>query len=98
MTFLPRAAPDTTVPESVAALEWQQRALCTQADPDSFFPEKGEPSEAKRVCIACPVRVDCLDYALANGEQFGIWGGLTETELRRVKNRRATLIRGKAAA
>lgn len=79
-------------------MSWQQRALCTQTDPDSFFPEKGESSEAKQVCMSCPVRVDCLDYALANGEQSGIWGGLTETELRSVQTRRATLIRGKAAA
>lgn len=69
-------------------LEWQERALCAQTDPEAFFPEKGGSTrEAKRVCLACEVRADCLEYALANDERFGIWGGLSERERRRVKKR-----------
>ena len=66
--------------------EWQERALCAQTDPEAFFPEKGGSTrEAKRVCMSCEVRVQCLDYALENDERFGIWGGLSERERRRVK-------------
>lgn len=70
------------------AVDWQERALCAQTDPESFFPEKGGSTrEAKRVCMSCEVRVPCLEYALANDERFGIWGGLSERERRRVKRR-----------
>ncbi len=69
-------------------LEWQERALCAQTDPEAFFPEKGGSTrEAKRVCLSCDVRVECLDYALGNDERFGIWAGLSERERRRVKKR-----------
>jgi WhiB family transcriptional regulator, redox-sensing transcriptional regulator len=69
-------------------LEWQERALCAQTDPEAFFPEKGGSTrEAKRVCLSCEVRVECLEYALSNDERFGIWGGLSERERRRVKKR-----------
>jgi WhiB family redox-sensing transcriptional regulator len=74
--------------ELPAELEWQERALCAQTDPEAFFPEKGGSTrEAKRVCLACEVRVECLEYALANDERFGIWGGLSERERRRIKKR-----------
>ncbi len=65
---------------------WQDRALCAQTDPEAFFPEKGGSTrEAKRICVGCEVKAECLDYALANDERFGIWGGLSERERRRVK-------------
>jgi WhiB family redox-sensing transcriptional regulator len=74
--------------EVLGELEWQERALCAQTDPEAFFPEKGGSTrEAKRVCMSCEVRVQCLDYALENDERFGIWGGLSERERRRVKKR-----------
>ena len=74
--------------EVAAELEWQERALCAQTDPEAFFPEKGGSTrEAKRVCMSCEVRVQCLDYALENDERIGIWGGLSERERRRVKKR-----------
>ena len=69
-----------------ATLRWQAQALCSQTDPDAFFPEKGGSTrEAKRVCLACTVRVECLEYALENDERFGIWGGMSERERRRLK-------------
>ncbi|PJJ58530.1 WhiB family redox-sensing transcriptional regulator [Mumia flava] len=67
---------------------WQDRALCAQTDPEAFFPEKGGSTrEAKRVCLTCEVRDECLEYALAHDERFGIWGGLSERERRKVKKR-----------
>lgn len=67
-------------------LGWQERALCSQTDPEAFFPEKGGSTrEAKKVCRACDVRAECLEYALAHDERFGIWGGLSERERRRLK-------------
>ena len=65
---------------------WQDRALCSQTDPEAFFPEKGGSTrEAKKVCRGCEVRADCLEYALERDERFGIWGGLSERERRRLK-------------
>ena len=68
--------------------EWQERALCAQTDPEAFFPEKGGSTrEAKRICQGCEVRAECLEYALGHDERFGIWGGLSERERRKLKKR-----------
>jgi WhiB family transcriptional regulator, redox-sensing transcriptional regulator len=70
------------------ALGWQTDALCAQTDPEAFFPEKGGSTrDAKRICTSCDVRDQCLDYALQNDERFGIWGGLSERERRKLKRR-----------
>ena len=72
--------------DDAGELGWQDRALCAQTDPEAFFPEKaGSTREAKRVCRSCDVRAECLEYALENDERFGIWGGLSERERRRLK-------------
>jgi WhiB family redox-sensing transcriptional regulator len=72
--------------EDDGALGWQERALCAQTDPEAFFPEKGGSTrEAKKVCLSCDVRGECLEYALSNDERFGIWGGLSERERRKLK-------------
>ena len=69
---------------------WQLQANCMGVDPDLFFPERGASTrEAKEVCRGCVVREDCLEYALANGEKFGIWGGMSERERRRLRRARA---------
>ncbi len=66
--------------------DWHGRALCAQTDPEAFFPEKGGSTrDAKKICVGCDVRSECLSYALANDERFGIWGGLSERERRRLK-------------
>lgn len=71
------------IPET---LPWAPYAKCLQADPEAFFPEKGGSTrEAKRICARCDVREECLEYALATDERFGIWGGLSERERRRLK-------------
>ncbi len=68
------------------AAEWQLKALCAQTDPEAFFPEKGGSTrDAKKICQSCEVRDECLDYALENDERFGIWGGLSERERRRLR-------------
>ena len=70
----------------IAKLPWGDQAKCLQADPETFFPEKGGSTrDAKAICQGCPVREECLEYALANDERFGIWGGLSERERRRLK-------------
>ncbi|MCR2785232.1 MULTISPECIES: WhiB family transcriptional regulator [unclassified Microbacterium] len=67
-------------------LAWQTDALCSQTDPEAFFPEKGGSTrDAKRICTSCDVRSECLEYALNNDERFGIWGGLSERERRKLK-------------
>jgi len=64
---------------------WVEDALCAQTDPEVFFPEKGGSTrEAKAVCAACFVAAECLDYALTAGERFGIWGGSSERERRKL--------------
>lgn len=72
------------------APDWQGKANCMGTDPDLFFPERGESADkAKEVCRGCVVREDCLEYALANGEKFGIWGGMARNERNRIRRSRA---------
>ena len=81
-------APVAFEPEPLPATtdQWQDRALCAQTDPEAFFPEKGGSTrEAKKICLGCDVRKECREYALAHDERFGIWGGLSERERRRLK-------------
>ena len=69
--------------------EWQLRANCMGVDPELFFPERGSSTrEAKEVCRGCVVAQECLEFAIANGEKFGIWGGMSERERRRVRRGR----------
>lgn len=66
--------------------DWVSKARCVEVDADIFFPEKGQSGtarEAKQICGTCEVADQCLDYALRNGEPFGVWGGHTERERRR---------------
>jgi WhiB family transcriptional regulator, redox-sensing transcriptional regulator len=68
---------------------WVEGALCAQTDPEVFFPKDGGPiGRARRVCAACPVVADCLEYALANEEAFGVWGGTSPLERRRMRRAR----------
>ncbi len=63
------------------------KALCRTQDPELFFPEKGGSSrEAKRICGGCVVRIECLNYALRRDERYGVWGGFSERERRRLKH------------
>jgi len=71
---------------------WTVDALCAQTDPEAFFPEKGGSTrEAKAVCARCTVSAECLTYALDHEERFGIWGGVSERDRRKL---RATAVLG----
>lgn len=76
------------------AAGWREAAVCRQADPELFFPigsagmAAAENQRAKAVCAACPVRRPCLTYALATGQEFGIWGGRDENERRLLHRQR----------
>jgi WhiB family redox-sensing transcriptional regulator len=62
-------------------MNWRDRASCRTSDPEIFFPISTKPEfalEALRVCATCPVREECLDWALEHRVSDGIWGGLTE--------------------
>ena len=62
---------------------------CRGMDPDIFFPDRGESlSPAKAICAECIVQVECLEYALDNRERFGVWGGTSERERRRLRRSR----------
>lgn len=86
-------------------LNWQQRAACRTEDPALFFGPSGERQPerevrermAKFVCARCPVRTDCLDYAVARREEHGVWGGLSEDERRSGRRRLVRAVRARAA-
>lgn len=68
--------------------DWRESALCAQTDPEAFFPPKGGTMrDAKRVCAACDVTAQCLAYALATGQDEGIWGGTTRDERRAMRRK-----------
>jgi WhiB family redox-sensing transcriptional regulator len=71
-------------------LAWQDLANCRGADPDLFFPERGASTRtAKGICRECSVRNECLEFAIVSSEKFGIWGGLSERERRKIRRQRA---------
>jgi WhiB family redox-sensing transcriptional regulator len=85
---------DDTLQPAELEENWQDDANCLGVDPDLFFPERGASTrEAKEVCRGCVVREQCLEFALQNGEKFGIWGGLSERERRRIRRQRAQAAR-----
>ena len=70
-------------------MSWAAHGMCASADPELFFPDPGaDASEARAICRACPVRRICLDYALDTHQKFGIWGGMTENQRRRLRRDR----------
>ena len=65
---------------------WMDLAACKEVDPDIFHPEQGESNRpAKKICAGCFVSSQCLEYALATNQEFGIWGGTSEHDRRRIK-------------
>ena len=78
---------------------WRQAAACRGLDTAVFFPANEEDvGPAKAVCERCPVREQCLEWALATRQNDGVWGGLTETERRRLRRRRQAAARQDRAA
>jgi len=71
-------------------LAWQDLANCRGANPDLFFPERGASTRtAKGICRECSVRAECLEFAIVSSEKFGIWGGLSERERRKIRRERS---------
>jgi len=69
--------------------DWMLRARCRDIHPSVFFPSDGVGVEAaKLVCRECPVRAPCLDYAIENHIDHGVWGGASERERRRIARQR----------
>ena len=72
--------------------EWMTQARCRGADRAVFFPADGAGVEAAQcICGGCPVRVECLEYALAHRVEYGVWGGASERERRRILRRRGLI-------
>jgi WhiB family transcriptional regulator, redox-sensing transcriptional regulator len=86
MAMLPRLSADRSA-------EWQQYGLCRAEDSTVFFPpahfehkpeREAREAKAKEICMRCPVRAECLDWALDTREPFGVWGGYSESERRQI--------------
>ena len=72
---------------------WMARGLCQYEPPSTFFPSDGVGVEhAKKICAECPVKEPCLEYALEQRIDHGVWGGCSERERRRILKRRRDLI------
>ena len=80
---------------------WRDKAACGDADPDLFFPPdeggKAQARKAKGICAGCPVRAECLEYAIRNGEHWGVWGGVAERDRRRPPAAGVSRFRGVAS-
>lgn len=71
-------------------IKWMKAALCQDQPPSHFFPSDGVGVEAaRRLCETCPVKSPCLEYALAERIDHGVWGGTSERERRRIRRRRS---------
>jgi WhiB family redox-sensing transcriptional regulator len=72
--------------------EWMARGICRDHPPEVFFPSDGVGVEvAKRLCATCPVKSECLDYALEHRVDHGVWGGTSERQRRRIAKSRRSL-------
>lgn len=84
---------------AVDDLSWQDYSNCRGADADLFFPERGASTrKAKAICGACEVKMECLEFAITQGEKFGIWGGMSERERRRIRKERSIVARRRRAS
>jgi WhiB family transcriptional regulator, redox-sensing transcriptional regulator len=82
-------------PDSIGVETWRDAAACRSIDPDLFFPigttgtALDHIAAAKAVCAACPVKAECLDFALETNQDSGVWGGASEEERRQIRRARA---------
>lgn len=75
-------------------MTWRGQAACRNLDTEIFFPDsEADAGPALSVCAACPVRAECLDWAIATRQHDGVWGGTTESERKRIRRRRAAAAR-----
>lgn len=69
--------------------EWVERALCAEVDPELFYPERGgSVAPAISICRACPVRAECLAYAMERDDLWGVWGGVSEQGRKKARRER----------
>jgi WhiB family transcriptional regulator, redox-sensing transcriptional regulator len=79
---------------TVSATNWRSAGACLSADPDLFFPisstglAERQITQAKVICAGCQVRRECLEFALAHDQVYGIWGGTTPEDRQRDRRRR----------
>lgn len=91
----PRAAARTINSGREPSMDWRSQAACLTVDPELFFPVGNtgpaiaQIAEAKQVCARCDVVDTCLKWALENGQDAGVWGGMSEDERRSLKRRAA---------
>jgi len=70
---------------------WIDDALWAEVDPELFYPDQGgSPEPARIICRKCPVIAQCLQYAIANNIQYGVWGGMSERKRREFAAGRAS--------
>jgi WhiB family redox-sensing transcriptional regulator len=75
--------------------DWRERGLCREVDPELWFPQKGgSGNEARKICARCEVRSVCLAWAVESDQQFGIWGGVSERQLKALKRQRRAALAG----
>ena len=72
-----------------AQLDWQARGACRTGDPDAWFADNMTTAAAQRLCAPCPVRAECLTWALDTDERYGVWGGTTAAERLRIRRARS---------
>lgn len=74
--------------------DWREQALCAQHNPEQWFPDQigNHPDPAAQICRQCPVRTQCLEYAITNNEMHGIWGGMTAQQRQNISDRRSTQV------
>ncbi|PXA75043.1 WhiB family transcriptional regulator [Auritidibacter sp. NML120779] len=76
-------------------MDWRSKAACLDKDPELFFPVGNtgpallQIEEAKAICNQCPVTEQCLQWAISTGQDYGVWGGMSEDERRALKRRKA---------
>lgn len=75
-------------PLSLDASDWMERAACVKEHDPERWQADYRYQDAKRICKTCPVRAECLEYALAHREQGGVWGGLDPKERKQLKKKR----------
>lgn len=86
-----------TVTAALMPPAWTEHAVCARVDPDLFFPEKGHEHQseaAQRICRSCPVKTECLEYALSNREKHGVWGGLPYGQRKKLSSSRTCAVCG----
>lgn len=91
-TSAPSSFPGTNPVSKYTSDEWKLDGICSTVDPDLWFPEGPSGGfAAKKLCRTCPVITECLEYALENGEMFGIWGGMSTNERLKLRRHRRKL-------